>query len=129
MYQQPATATATRPTPARPEWQLAGRQVTQAMYYDVERAKRAGRKVFFVTAGGSESTALVDDDCANCGGFGHMALEIVMGGPFKNAPQGSVGNAEQEPEVFLRPAWHSGAWWSVTRQMYNCPVCRREVQL
>lgn len=125
MYPQPATQTAAN---RRPQWQLAGRKVTQSMFYDCQKAKQAGRKVFFITAGGNEMTGLADDDCANCNGFGHMALEVVMGGPFKNAPQGSTGTADKEPEVLLRPAWHHGAWWSVTRQMYPCPACQKEAR-
>lgn len=138
MYQQPATAT--RPiaratsTPPRPQWQLAGRRVTQSMYYDADKAKKAGRRVYFVTAERSQmselSGAAVDDDCANCEGFGQMALEIVVGGPFQNAPQGKQGSEDESPTVHLRPAWHNGAWWQVARESYPCPICKADqVQL
>lgn len=132
MFQQHVTAT--RPAPPRPKWQLAGRQVTQVMYYDAEKAKRTGRRVYFVTAERAQISDLtgpgVDDDCQNCEGFGYMALEIVMGGPFKNAPQGKHGNEDEVPTVYLRPAWHNGAWWQVAREMYPCPVCKADqVQL
>lgn len=133
MYPQPATATRPAQAPPRPKWQLAGRQVAQEMFYDCEKAKRAGRKVYFVTAGESEisrvAAATVDEDCPNCNGFAQMGLEVVMGGPFKTAPHGNRGNADTEPDGLIRPAWHNGSWWSVTRQMYPCPVCRKVVQL
>lgn len=132
MYQQVQT----RPTPAAPSrsrWQLAGRQVTQAMFYDAEKAKRSGRRVIFVTAGESETTrfAGAGDDCENCSGFGTMGLEVIVAGPFQNAPQGKTGTADEAPVVHFRPAWHNGAWWQVVRSMYPCPVCNdsREVQL
>lgn len=131
MYQAP-TATQTRPDRAtqspRPRWQLAGRQVTQTMFYDAEKAKRAGRRVFFVTAGGVD-VRHDSDDCRNCDGFGSLCLEVVMGGPFDSAPAGRGGDAETAPELHTRPAWHNGSWWSVTRQMYPCPVCREVVKL
>jgi hypothetical protein len=138
MYQQPATVTRSTARPAAPpriKWQLAGRQVSQAMYYAADKAKKQGQRVYFVTAGQSEMTSLpgatVDDYCANCLGFGRMALEVVMGGPFPNAPQGNQGSADKEPTVHLRPAWHNGAWWQVAREMYLCPLCNsdREIQL
>lgn len=129
MFQQTATATAVRPAPARPVFRLAGHVVTQDMFYAAQQAKRAGRRCFYVHAGESDLRAGVtsDEDCENCGGFGHMALEVIVGGPFKNAPQGKQGN----PAVHMRPAWHNGAWWSVVRDLYRCPVCNnvREVNL
>lgn len=121
MYPQPAT---TQTAPARPKWQLAGRAVTQFMYYDAEKAKRANKRVFFVTAGYSDLAAMSDDDCRNCGGFGRLGLEVAMLGPLKEPPQTARGNAEIEPDMLIRPAWHNGAWWGVTRQMYPCPVCK-----
>lgn len=131
MYQAP-TATQTRPdaTTRRPgpRWQLAGRQVTQSMFYDAEKAKRAGRRVFFVTAGGADMSHS-HGDCQNCNGFGRMALEVAMAGPFESAPAGRAGNEETPPETHLRPAWHSGAWWLVTRQLYPCPECMKEIKL
>lgn len=130
MYPQPTT---TQTAPTRPQWQLAGRKVTQSMFSDAQRAKKAGRRVFFITAGESDLSAMSDEDCTNCGGFGHLALEMVMSGPYKNPPAGKHGNAnaDEEPDVLIRPAWHNNAWWAVTRQMYGCPVCSatREVIL
>ena len=131
MYQAPA-ATVNR-APARPKWHLAGRQVTQDMFYAVEQAKRAGRRCMLVTAGSSEISKfdMAEKDCPNCAGFGHMALEIIVGGPFQDAPQGQHGNENENPSVHVRPAWHNGAWWAVVRDLYKCPVCNnsREINL
>ena len=132
MYQAPVANTVNR-APARPNFQLAGRQVTQEMFYAVQQAKRAGKRCLFVTAGLSEISKLelADEDCPNCGGFGHMALEIIIAGPFKDAPQGNYGSGDENPTVHLRPAWHNQAWWSVVRDLYRCPVCnnKREIVL
>lgn len=115
------------------KFMLAGHEVTQSMSIDVRRAKQAGRRVIFITAGESEVTRWKsDDDCLNCGGFGHFALEVIMAGPFKNAPPTKGGgDSGDEPVLLLRPAWHNGAWWSVIRTMYDCPVCstNREIIL
>lgn len=124
--------------PARPQngtaqkFMLAGHEVVQSMSIDARRAKAAGKKVYFITAGEAEMLkSRSDEDCANCGGFGHFALEVVMGGPFRNAPNVSQGNEDEGPALLLRPAWHNDAWWSVVRTMYDCPVCngRREIIL
>lgn len=134
MLQAPAaTATGVQRPPARPKWRLAGHEVTQDMFYAAQQARRAGRRCFYVHAGDNEISkfTLSDEDCGNCGGFGHMALEVVVAGPFPNAPQGKQGSAEEQPAVHVRPAWHNGAWWSVVRELYDCPVCSntREINL
>jgi hypothetical protein len=125
-------------TQERRQFNLAGHVVPQSMHIDAERAKKAGQKVYFVSAGEAEALkGRSDEDCANCGGFGHFALEIVMGGPFRNAPpvyQGRSENARDdvhEPKLHLYAAWHNDAWWSVTRTVYDCPVCSpgREILL
>lgn len=110
--------------PPRPVFRLCGRQVTQEMYYAAEQAKRARRRALLDNAGQSELTAAIaDDDCDNCGGFGHLALEVVMAGPFRDFPQVKSGNGEEGAGVDLRPAFHNGSWWLVVRQLYPCPVC------
>lgn len=133
MYQQPQTQMRPTTRPG-PKWQLGGRQVSQAMFYDAEKAKRSGRRVLLVSAGGSDiGRALHDqEDCANCNGFGQFGLEIIVAGPFENAPQGKGGNDDGEGvSIQLRPAWHNNAWWQVVRSIYHCPVCndRREIVL
>ena len=123
MFQTPSTTT-TQPAPARPKWQLAGRQVTQDMFYAVQNANRAGKRCLLVTAGSSEiSGPRSDEDCPNCGGFGHLALEVLMVGPLKDMPATQQGTADSAPAVHLRPAFHNKAWWLVARDLFNCPVC------
>lgn len=122
-----APRTHQQPAPARkPKWQLAGREVNQAMFYEAEKAKRAGKRVIFVSAG---TTHMGDsaDDCPNCEGFGQFALEILIKGPFKTPPPGKQGD-EGNP-VHLRPAWHNGAWYLVVRDIYLCPVCTGKDEL
>ncbi len=117
--------TATQPvgmsTPPRPKWQLAGRSVSQAMFYDAQQAKRDGRRVLFTTADGGTHA----DDCPNCLGFGQLCLEVIMCGPFREMPAGTADDVA----VALRPACHNNAWWQVTRTLYPCPVCQKEVIL
>ena len=132
MFQQPVIQPKARPaaqTPRPLRWQLAGHEVSQTMYYDAEKAKRSGRRVFFVTAGDSEMLTVADDVCRNCLGFGRMALEIVIGGPYLNAPQGKNGGENEEPTIHLRPAFHNGKWWQVARETYLCPVCSTEREI
>jgi len=126
MFQAPV---ATTTQPARPTFKLAGHVVTQDMFYAVQQAKRARRRCIYVSAGEPAVSPNIDS-CANCGGFGYMALEVVVGGPFKDAPQGAQGSADENPTVHLRPAWHNKAWWSVARDLYPCPLCndKRDVQ-
>ena len=113
----------------REEYRLAGRLVSQAMAEDARRAKQQGKRVIFVSAGEAEALkGRSDEDCANCGGFGMFVLEVVVGGPFKNAPAGYRGKQEDEREtvstqLHTYPAWHNDAWWSVVRTTYPCPVC------
>lgn len=119
------------------EYRLAGHIVTQSMHMDVRRAKAAGKRVFFVSAGEAEALhGRSDEDCENCGGFGQFALEVIMAGPFRNAPAGYRGKQEGEAEgvatqLHTYPAWHNDAWWSVVRTIYKCPVCSdtREILL
>lgn len=111
------------------EYRLAGHIVTQSMHMDARRAKAAGKRVIFVSAGEAEALrGLSDEDCENCGGFGQFALEVIMAGPFRNAPPGYRGVPDGEKEgvaekLHTYPAWHNDAWWSVVRTTYPCPVC------
>lgn len=119
-------------TDAGQKFMLAGHEVTQSMSIDARRAKTAGKRVYFVTAGEAQPLHdRADEDCDNCGGFGHFALEVVMGGPFRNAPQISQGDENEGPALLVRPAWHNNAWWAVARTMYDCPICsgKRDIVL
>jgi hypothetical protein len=136
MYQQPATATRStaRPVtaPPRPKWQLAGRQVQQAMYYDADKAKKSGYRVSLLLLTLYEgSTETPPDECQNCLSAGYLGLDTFLRGPFQDMPQSKQGSADEVPTVHLRPAWHNGAWWQVAREMYLCPLCNsdREIQL
>ena len=132
MFQTP-TATANRTAPARPVFRLAGKQVTQEMFYAAQQAKRAGRRCLLVTAGESDISKFTksEEDCPNCGGFKYLALEVLVAGPLKELPATKQGSADEQPAVHLRPAWHNGAWWSVVRDLHRCPVCNpgREIVL
>ena len=125
MYQQPTmTRAAYRPEPDRPQrprFQLAGRRVTQEMFYAAEQGKRGGNRVFFftLTACGDE-TDVAPTVCANCLGAECLGLDVVTAGPLKDIPT---------PTGSSRAAWHAGAWWLVARAMYPCPVCMREIVL
>lgn len=129
MFQAPAATVVKEPP--RPVWRLAGRQVTQDMFYAAQQAKRSGKRCIFVHAGESDITeaALSGEDCPNCGGFGHFALEVIVGGPFKDAPHGGQGTTDENPAVHLRPAWHNKAWWQVVRDLFPCPVCNRKREI
>ena len=91
-FQQPITTTrpAARPTqqsPARPKFMLAGRQVSQEMFYTAQAAKRDGQRCFLVTAEPSVvESVLPSAVCANCEGYGRLALEVAVGGPFEDVP-------------------------------------------
>lgn len=128
MYQAPA-ATTTQRAPARPKFyfgKVRKLQVTQDLFYAAEQAKRSRRMCWLVDAGYSELTGVLStEDCDNCGGFGHLALEVAMGGPFDTFPnvKGANGTADKEPAVLLRPASHNGRWYLVVRDLYPCPVC------
>lgn len=112
------------------EFKLAGRHVTQAIYYQAHNAKRAGQRVFLVTAGSVPGGPPVggDDDCPNCSGFGRMALETAVGGPFTDVPT-SGERGEGNAKVYVSAVTKGKDWYQVTRDYFDCPVCRREVQL
>jgi hypothetical protein len=127
MYQQPTMAHPSRHVendrPPRPRFQLAGRQVTQEMFYTVERAKRDGRRVFFFDLTlHDDETITPPSACENCLGAEYLGLDVAMVGPLKETPKQTSD---------LRAAWHAKSWWLVARNLYPCPVCNpvREVQL
>lgn len=127
MYQQPTmTRPAYRPEPDRPQrlrFQLAGRRVTQEMFYAAEQGKRAAGRVFFftLTACGDE-TGVPPTVCENCLGAEYLGLDVATAGPLREIPT---------PTDSARAAWHAGAWWLVARNLYACPVCNpvREINL
>ena len=113
----------------RTGWQLAGHQVTQTMYYDAQQAKRENRRAFLVTAGELPDADISAGFCANCNGFGTLALEVVHGGPFRDFPHAGVDHGKDGDGPALRPAWHNG-WFLVLRTIYPCPLCNaQEVKL
>lgn len=125
MYQSPTTTAKPRPAqrPAAadgPSFQLAGRNVTQSLYYAAVNAKRAGQRVFFVTAvllGRRHAT-----DCSNCEGYGRLALEVVIGGPFDDVP-GAGERGEGAGKVYVSSVSHNGKWFQVIRTYCDCPMC------
>lgn len=122
MFQTP-TATRQR---TRPDFRLAGHQVTQEMFYAAERAKRDGRRCIMASAGVTELAGpLSDEDCPNCGALGRLGLEVIMSGPFKTPPPTKAPDPDKDDPVLLRPAWHNGAWWLVVRDVFPCPVCNK----
>lgn len=140
MFQSPAVATRTRPasrpapgqSPQSPVFQLAGRRVTQTMFYAAHEAKRQGQRCFLVDAEPTlaESARPGVRDCPNCNGFGKLGLEIVVGGPFEDVPA-SGERGEGAAKVYLSAVSHNGRWFQVVRSYCDCPVCSltREIVL
>ena len=112
------------------EYRLAGHLVPQAIYNSVAAAKRNGQRMFLVEAGDIMALKENEKGCGNCNGYGHMAIQTVLGGPFREVPQ-SGGRGEGESAIHVSAAWHDGAWYQVTTDVFDCPVCRptREVVL
>lgn len=126
MYQATATYQA-RPQPA-PAYHLAGRQVARELFDAAQAARRAGRRVALVvlTEHGNEMD-VPPGVCVNCVGAGQLGIDVFIAGPFQDVPGGRSGTGVAEDGgagvLVLRPAWHSGAWWQVTRRVAPCPVC------
>ena len=130
MYQSTGQATSTRyQTRPQPQtYTLAGRQVARELYEAKERAKRDGRRVLLVplTIHGDEMD-VPPGVCVNCLGAEYIGIEVLVAGPFRDAP-GGQSNEGGGPA--LRPAWHNKAWWQVARQFAPCPICGpRVIQL
>lgn len=130
MYQ----ATYQARTQTAPAYRLAGRQVARELFDAAQAAKRAGRRVTLVIL--TEHADEMDVPlgvCVNCVGAGQLGLEVFVAGPFRDVPGGRSGTggaaAADAGGLVLRPAWHNGAWWQVTRRFAPCPVCAREIQL
>jgi hypothetical protein len=121
----------TRPAQARHDgpYKLAGHEVSRSLFDAKEAAKRQGRRVFLVLLTEHENeTEVPPGVCLNCLGAENIGIEVVMAGPFKNAP---IGQKDEGGSQLLRPAFHNGKWWQVARQFAPCPVCAdvREVVL
>lgn len=128
------------PTPERtgirvktPEWKLGGRRVPQDIFYQAKKARQAGQRMFLITAGdlpGGVADPTTDNPCPNCQGFGRMALETVVGGPFEDVPF-SGPRGKGITETYISAVVKDGKWYQVTRDYFACPVCSpvREIQL
>lgn len=83
------------------------------MHADATLAKRQGLRVLLTTPGGSE---LAQDGatCGNCGGVGHLFLQSLIAGPFREPPQKGKGESV---------GVYNGRWWKMTLQAYPCPAC------
>lgn len=132
-----ATTSPTAPRPARPpaqqpapRFQLAGRDVPQAIYYAAHEARRRGQRVFLVTAGplteGLQQPGA--PNCPNCAGYGRLALETVIGGPFKDVPSGGE-RGTGEAKIYVSAVVKGKDWFQVTRDYFDCPACRKEIVL
>jgi hypothetical protein len=131
MYQTTATSSpAWAKTPRQDgPYKLAGHEVSRSLFDAKEAAKRQGRRVFLVLLTEHENEKEVPPGvCLNCFGAESIGIEVVMAGPFKNAP---IGQKDEGGSQLLRPAFHNGKWWQVARQFAPCPVCAdvREVVL
>lgn len=111
-----------RPTP--PKFMLAGREVSQEIYYAAHEAKRRGTRVFLVWAGplGDGLRGLEGDICSNCEGYGRLALEAVIGGPF-DTPPAAGDRGEGAASIHISAVTMHGKWFQVTRDYFSCPVC------
>lgn len=131
MYQTPTRNRPAAQPAAPPKFMLAGRQVTQSMYYAAQEAKRARQRCFLITAEESyiENERVKSANCANCEGYGRLGLEIVVGGPFEGPPT-TGERGEGVSKIHLSIAWHNG-WFQVVRSYCDCPVCgsTREIML
>ena len=136
----PATTTraafgATATAPRSPRFRLAGRDVTQEMFYAAQNAKRAGRKTWLVMAddpAGDDLRGAIpgvgDGDCPNCNGYGQFVLDIAAAGPFRDHPGTTISDPEKGV-VPLSATYHGKAWWKVVRQIYPCPVCAKTKEI
>ena len=97
--------------------QLNGINVHEGMYLRARSAKANGSKVFMCMpkgAGVVEASELATEAgiyCENCDGFGRLALEIFVGGPFTEA-------TDKKHVV-----WHDGAYYTHDIVMFICPDC------
>ncbi len=129
MYQQTATPTTTRYPAQRPQiagpFMLAGRQVARELFDAVQVAKRNGRRVVLVILPEhGDELDVPKGVCVNCLGAEHMGIDVLIAGPFRNAPS---GKSDEDGGAVLRPAWYNGAWWQVARQFAPCPICGPKV--
>lgn len=130
-----ATAYQARTQPAA-TYRLAGRQVARELFDAAQAAKRAGRRVALVILPEhGDELEVPPGVCVNCLGEEQLGIEVFVAGPFRDVPGGRSGTgvaaADDAGGLVLRPAWHNGAWWQVTRRFAPCPVCgpTRVVQL
>jgi hypothetical protein len=56
-------------------------------------------------------------DCYNCGGAGHVTLQVALAGPFRSPVTTSELNCKSE---VLNGELK---WWGVKTTAYECPVC------
>lgn len=118
------TARPTQTRPTAPKFMLAGREVSQEIYYAAHEAKRRGTRVFLVSAGplGDGLKGLDGESCANCEGYGRLALETVIGGPFDTPPTAG-DRGEGAGRIYVSAVTLNGKWFQVTRDYCSCPVC------
>lgn len=130
MYQAPVAVAAVNRAPARPQFRLGGRMVTQEMFYAAQQAKKAGRRVFMdlLTLHGDD-VRIREGECANCVGAEFFLLDVAIAGPLTDMPAAKQGTADENPSVHLRPAWHHNSWWLVVRELHRCPVCNNKQEI
>lgn len=118
-------------TQTAPTYRLAGRQVARELFDAAQSAKRAGRRVTLVIlTEHADEMDVPPGVCTNCVGAEQLGIEVFVAGPFRDVPGGHSGTGVAEEATagaVLRPAWHNGAWWQVTRRFAPCPVCGPEV--
>lgn len=102
---------------------LNGRQVPDELHRDALAIKRKGGKVFLVTPdiGAGELNVAARRDksintCPNCGGWGHLGLQFVVGGP---ADVPLPANAKEDEST----SFVDGKWYLLKTKVYPCPVC------
>ena len=92
--------------------EINGIKVYEGMLVRAKAAGKNGGKVFITVAGDADKNSKGKTHCANCNGYGKLALEVFIGGPY------------MDPTGHKHVVWHDGGYYERDLEMFCCPECR-----